>query len=232
MSTSTSSGNNNVVDFYTGKPLSAVKDEQIVRLSPEHDGLCMLYSNAKTSQNKLFTMKILCWAIRKNGEVAGMVPWLDKILPCTDLDDPFFGQFEGYYDPRNGDVFYEPPIHKMVELDTAVEFFANMDEHPDGVVQEIPDSIGTHAMLDADDDKCSLILAEVLSWRLLSNGHLEAMLVNEANVKVTPVLPGDPCLYPAQSSTQFRYFFQHHIANQIKAENPEALAAIARLFEH
>jgi hypothetical protein len=231
MSTSTPKYSNKVVDIFTGKPLSALENERIIRLSPEHDGLCMLYSNVKTTQEKLYTMKILCWAIRNNGDVVGMVPWLDKILPCTDLNDPYYGQFEGYYDLASGGIFFDAPVHKAVELDNAVEYFEPLSNNPSDIIQEIPDSIGTHAMLDSDDEH-SLILTEVLSWRLLTDGQLQAMLVNEDEVEVTPVLPGDPCLYPAEDNSQFRYFFQHHIANQIKAENPEALAAIARLFEH
>ncbi len=46
----------------------------------------------------------------------------------------------------------------------------------------------------------------------------------------TPVLAGDPCLYRAEENPEFRYFFQHHIANQIKSEDPEALQAIALLL--
>jgi len=47
----------------------------------------------------------------------------------------------------------------------------------------------------------------------------------------TPVLPGDGCLYPADKNEDFRYFFQHHIANKIKAQDPEAMAAISLLEE-
>ena len=231
MSTSAPKYSNNVVDLFSGKPLPLLEKEKIVRLSPEHDGLCMLYSNFKTTPEKLYSMEILCWAVFSNGNVVGMVPWLDKILPCTDLNDPHYGQFEGYYDTQSDEAFYDPPTHKVVELDTAAAFFVPISDEPTAVIQEIPDTIGTHALLNCAR-KHSLILTEVLSWRLLNNGHVQAMLIDEASVEVTPVLPGDPCLYPAEDNAQFRYFFQHHIANQIKAENPEALAAIARLFEH
>jgi hypothetical protein len=57
------------------------------------------------------------------------------------------------------------------------------------------------------------------------------MLADESKVKSTPVLPGDECLYPAQSRDSFRYFFQHQIANKLKDEDPEALAAISMLVE-
>ena len=47
----------------------------------------------------------------------------------------------------------------------------------------------------------------------------------------TPVLPGDDCLYAADKNNDFRYFFQHHIANKLKSQDPEALAAISLLEE-
>jgi hypothetical protein len=57
------------------------------------------------------------------------------------------------------------------------------------------------------------------------------MLINDDKVIDTPVLPGDESLYTAKSDAAFRYFFQHHIANKIKARDPEALAAISMLVE-
>jgi hypothetical protein len=45
----------------------------------------------------------------------------------------------------------------------------------------------------------------------------------------TPVLPGDECLYAADKNKDFHYFFQHHIANKLKSNDPEALAAISLL---
>jgi hypothetical protein len=98
------------------------------------------------------------------------------------------------------------------------------------VVQEIPDTLGTHAVLTGPDNK-SLVLQEVVSWRLHNDGTIAAMLIDDQKVESTPVLPGDDCLYPAQFDSQFRYFFQHHIANKIKSRDPEALAAISLLVE-
>ena len=231
--TLTSNSNSNVIDIFSKKSLNEQKNERFIRLSPEYDGLCMLYSTNKTSTEKLYTMRILCWAIRNSGEVVALVPWLDKILPCEELEDPFHGQFEGYYDLANEQVLYHPPPHKVIELETAASYYDSdaCYSGTDNVIQEIPDAIGTHAMLLANDQN-SLILTEVLSWRLLNDGHLQAMLINEGLVYVTPVLPGDPCLYPAEESANFRYFFQHQIANQIKSEDPDALAAIALLLDN
>ncbi len=220
----------NVVDLFSGKPLSALRGEQIIRLSPEFDGLSMLYSNRHTDPNKLYSMKILCWALQADGEVVGMVPWLNGLARCTDLDDAATGLFEGYYDHALDQVFHEAPPHKIAELEHAASYFGASAKNPNHIVQEIPDIIGTHAML-AGEDEDTLVLTEVLSWRLFNDGTVEAMLIDEDTVESTPVLPGDACLYPASDEPRFRYFFQHHIANQIKSEDPVALAAIAMLFE-
>ncbi|MBC6906652.1 hypothetical protein DWB84_14460 [Saccharophagus sp. K07] len=219
----------NVIDLFTGKPYLPLKDTRFIRLSPELDGLEMLYSN-EASSDKLFSLKILAWGLRANGEVVGLVPWLNDIIPCTEIRDPLNGQWEGYYDSGIDEIFFEAPIHKVVELETAAEYYDYECENPQDIVQEIPDTIGTHAVLSGADHK-SLILQEVVSWRLHHDGTISGMLINEDKVESTPVLPGDECLYAAQSDPHFRYFFQHHIANKIKSRDPEALAAISLLVE-
>lgn len=219
-----------VIDFFSGRPLSDLAQEKIIRLAPENDGLCMLYTN-DSNPERYFAMKILCWGLRWNGDVVGMVPWLNQLVSCPEIQDPVNGCWEGYYDPDIDQVFYDAPMHKVVELETALAYFeTHLADYQHALVQEIPDNIGTHAMLLGDDQK-TLTLAEVVSWRLDSEGDISAMLVDPEKMQSTPVLPGDDCLYPAQQNPQFRYFFQHHIANQIKNEDPEAMAAIALLLD-
>ncbi len=230
MKTSQSSHNkDNVVDLFTGKSLSELHDQRFVRLAPELDGLEMLYSN-DTSDDRLFSLKVLCWGLRANGEVVGLVPWLNDIVACPDICDPLNGQWEGYYDPGIDEVFFDAPMHKVIELETAAEYYELQCENEDDVVQELPDTIGTHAVL-ATEESNKLHLVEVISWRLLHDGSVYGMLTDMNKIVSTPVLPGDDCLYPAQTSDQFRYFFQHQIANKIKAEDPEALAAISLLVD-
>lgn len=230
MKTSDSDHNlKNVVDLFTGKPYASHDDSRFIRLSPELDGLEMLYSN-EASADKLFSLKILAWGLRANGEVVGLVPWLNDIVACADIQDPLNGQWEGYYDSGIDEIFFEAPIHKVVELETAAEYYDYECENPQDVLQEVPDTIGTHAVL-SDTGFRSLILQEVVSWRLHNDGTISGMLINEEKVENTPVLPGDDCLYPAQSHEHFRYFFQHHIANKIKSRDPEALAAISLLVD-
>lgn len=219
----------NVIDFFTGQSMSALHDQRIIRLAPELDGLEMLYSN-DASEGKLFSVQVLCWALKANGEVVGLVPWLDDIIACTDITDPLNGQFEGYFDSGIDDIFFEPPIHKVVELETAAEYYELSSEDDSNTMQEIPDTIGTHAVL-SDDGFHSITLTEVVSWRLRFDGSISGMLADESKVESTPVLPGDECLYAAEDRDSFKYFFQHQIANKIKSEDPEALAAISMLVD-
>ena len=221
----------NVIDLFSGKPLSQLEPSPFIRLAPELDGLEMLYSNA-SHPNKYYALKILCWALRDNGEVVGLVPWMTDIVPCPELDDPSEGHFEGYYDPGIDEVFFEAPAHKVIELETAAEYYQFHCESEHDIIQEIPDNIGTHAVLSSIDSNGALMLAEVISWQLQCDGRIHAMLVDTAKPHATPVLLGDECLYSAQDNSSFRYFFQHTIANKLKDQDPEALAAIAALVEN
>jgi hypothetical protein len=219
----------NVVDLFSGKSLSNLKDERIIRLSPELDGLEMLYSN-DVSEGKLFSLQVLCWGLRANGEVIGLVPWLNQLMACPDICDPLNGRWEGYFDPGIDEIFEEAPIHKIVELETAAEYYDYHSDSPDDIIQEVPDTIGTHAILSGDGFQ-NITLAEVISWRLFNDGGMDGMLANQEQVVSTPILPGDDCLYPANENEKFKYFFQHHIANKIKSQDPEAIAAISLLAE-
>lgn len=219
----------NVIDLFTGKSYSSQFDTRIIRLAPELDGLEMLYSN-EVSGEKYFSLKILCWALRADGQVAGLVPWLNDIIACPDIKDPLNGSFEGYYDPGIDELFFEAPIHKVVELETAAEYYDYQCDSESDIIQEIPDTIGTHAVLADEGFKC-LTLQEVVSWRLHHDGIVDCMLIDEEKVVSTPVLPGDECLYSGHSNDKFKYYFQHHIANKIKSEDPDALAAISMLVE-
>ena len=58
----------NVIDLFTGRPYSSQFDTRFIRLAPELDGLEMLYSN-EVSGDKYFSLKVLCWALRADGEV-------------------------------------------------------------------------------------------------------------------------------------------------------------------
>ena len=230
MNTSNKGDNNsNVIDLFSRKPYSSLADNRFIRLCPELDGLEMLYSNEANS-DKLFSLKILCWGLRASGEVVGLVPWLDNIVACPDICDPLNGKWEGYFDPGIDDIFFDAPIHKIVELETAAEYYELECEDDSDIVQEIPDTIGTHGVFAKNGFK-NLWLKEIVSWRLHHDGMICGMVADDNLVKSTPILPGDECLYPAQSVDEFRYYFQHQIANRIKAKDPEALAAISLLVE-
>ena len=221
--------NDNVVYLFSDSSHMGFAENNITRICPELDGLEMLYTNDSTP-DKLFSLKIVCWGLRENGEVEGMVPWLNKIIPCSEINDPLNGSWEGYRDPGIDDIFYEAPKHKTLELETAAEYYKFVPGADDEIIQEIPDSIGTHAVLATDQSE-RFMLIEVTSWRLLANGTVQGMLVDESKVETTPVLLGDASLYSAQSHPSFKYFFQHRIANKIKEQDPEALAAISLLMD-
>jgi hypothetical protein len=140
------------------------------------------------------------------------------------------GQWQGYYDQGIDELFFSAPLHKVIELESAAEYYDYQCDSDTEIIQEIPDSIGTHSVLSEDGFQ-SICLKEVVSWRLLNSGAIEAMLIDEEKMVATPVLPGDDCLYPAEQNPDFRYFFQHNIANKIKSQDPEALAAILLLQE-
>lgn len=198
----------------------------ILRLSPEHDGMELLYANDE-HPDTLFSLKILAWARTAKGGTLAVVPWLKKLVTAEQLSDPLNGHWAGYRLPESDYLFREPPEHKVCELDAATRFFGQ----PAGgtnVAQEIPDTIGTHAVFSEDHFE-TLALMEVVSWRLRGNGEVQAMVADEDAVTQTPILPGSDCLTAAQDEEDFCYFFQHGIANRLKERDPEALAAIAVL---
>ncbi len=204
------------------------KQRRLLRLAPEHDGLCILYSHHALSTQKLFALKILCWGLQADGQVVALFPWLNRLCRCSELDQPETGCWEGYYNPETGDIFDAPPEHRVLELEAAERYFERPGIRPNTVVQEVPDHIGSHAaMIDHDHH---LTLHEVLSWRLLGSGDIQAMLPDYRRQQQTPVLPGDACLYAAQEQEDFRYFFQYHIANQIKSGDPVAVRALEQLL--
>jgi hypothetical protein len=226
----TTSQPSTVIDIFTRKPLSESLNNKLIRIAPELDGLEMLYCNSE-NQDKLFSIKVLAWGLRSSGEVIGLVPWLDELVPCDEINDPLNGAWQGYYDAGVDELFYNAPLHKIVELETAADYYEYQCESDREIIQEIPDTIGTHAVRSADRFK-SITLKEVVSWRLYQDGVVSAMLIDDSKMLSTPVLPGDDCLFGTDECDDFCYFFQHHIANKIKAQDPEALAAISTLSEN
>ena len=106
----------NVIDIFTRKPLSELSNNKLIRIAPELDGLEMLYSNSENPE-KLFSVKVLAWGLRLSGEVVGLVPWLDELVACDEINDPLNGQWQGYYDQGVDELFFAAPLHKVVELE-------------------------------------------------------------------------------------------------------------------
>ena len=109
----------NVIPFPpAGKPVSS----PITRLSPEHDGMELLYANDR-HPGTLFSLKILAWARLANGETVALVPWLKAPMTANDLADPLNGRWEGYRLPDSDVLFTQAPEHKVEELKSAARFF-------------------------------------------------------------------------------------------------------------
>jgi hypothetical protein len=96
--------NDNVIDIFTRKPLSDLSNNRIIRVAAELDGLEILYSNSE-NPDKLFSVKVLAWGLKVSGEVVGLVPWLDKLVACDEINDPLNGQWQGYYDQGVDQLF-------------------------------------------------------------------------------------------------------------------------------
>ena len=225
----TSIENDNVIDMFTRKPVDDNEKTRILRLAPENDGMEMLYSN-DANPGKLFSMKILCWGMTKDGEVDAMIPWLNRVVPARQLNDPLNGHWEGYYDKAHDQAFFEPPEYKVQELEMAAQYYKHGLDDPDLIIQEIPDSIGTHAVLTEDQFR-TIMLMHVTSWRLHNDGRVHAMVADESKVTNTPILMGDESLFPAQEHEHFHYFFHHIIANKLKQGDPDALSAFSHLID-
>lgn len=218
--------NAEVIDFRQHKESN---QPTIVRLLAEQDGIEMLYSNDASDQ--IFSLKVLCWALWSDGKVDGVVPWLNRLVSCRSLDDPLNGHWEGFMDPCTGQILFEIPKYKAEYLVASAKYYPKVSSTATDILQEIPDTIGSHALFSQDQFD-TFSMQEIYSWRLYNDGSILAMAIEEDDVHTTPVLPGDDCLYSVQHRKDFHYFFQHTIANKIKANDPDALAAMAHLSDH
>ena len=67
----------------------------LVRLAPELDGLEMVYQLA-ASPDTYYGLPILAWGLREDGNVVGLVPWMESLAACHELDSHESGFFVGY----------------------------------------------------------------------------------------------------------------------------------------
>lgn len=224
MGTSLSSRPARVIDLDAMRQRQRAK-RRLIRLSPELDGLEMVYHLA-SEPDAYYGMPIMAWGLREDGEVVGLVPWMEALTPCHHLDDPEHGCFVGYRDPETEELLESPPPHKALELEHAAAYFDYEETREVTLIQQLPDTLGTHALcIDAHEGPWQL--KQVFGWRLYSDGDVEALLADEALIDSTPILPGDPCLYPGRSRHRLVYFFQRRIANRIREQDPATLEALA-----
>lgn len=244
--TTSTNNNNNVINLFTGQSIVEPTQSSIIQICPENSGIKMLYANHNKPE-RLISVPVLCWGIRNDGETVGIVPWIGEIRDCTRIEETHDISWEGYYLESTGTIFSAPPEPMVAQLATAMRFIPDnkkgepknpLPNNPlpnkgsddeKNVAQEIPDLIGTHALI-INADAQSLLLTPVVSWALDEVGEIHGMLVNEDTVEKTPVIPGDDCLYSAASNPKFCCYFQREIAEQIRLGHPETIEAIEKLL--
>lgn len=231
-----SSSTSNVINIFTGQAsISSSVSASIVRIVPEASGIRMLYANVD-QPDRLVAVPLLAWALDDCGDIVGLVPWLDEILPCQVVADKFSVLWEGYYCAASDEIFFEPGEEIISQLTLSARYNKPTNKtietglsQPRTIIQEIADPVGTHALL-LNEDNDSLLLTSVISWALDEDGQLHGMLADDNAIDKLPVLPGDACLYSADQAENFRCFFQRDIAEQIRTQHPETLEAIEHLF--
>jgi hypothetical protein len=245
--------NHNVINLFTGQSNVEAIQYSIIQICPENSGIKMIYANQHQPE-RLISVPILCWGLRSDGKTVGIVPWVGEISDCTRIDEDYDISWEGYYHQNTGVIFSEPPEAIIAQLATAMRFLSEdnaanqiaghlptTDSNERNIIQEIPDLIGTHALVLKIDDNSNndegihketrtLILTPVISWALDLEGEMHGMLVDDNAVEKTPVIQGDDCLYYASSNPNFFCYFQRDIADQIRLRNPETIAAIEKLL--
>ncbi|WP_447895624.1 hypothetical protein [Vreelandella sp. GE22] len=215
-----------VIDLETARQRHQAR-KCVIRLAPELDGLEMVYQLA-ASPDTYYGLPILAWGLRDDGNVVGLVPWMDTLSACNELNSQENGHFVGYRDPETEEIFDTPPEHKHTELTAAAEYFEYEASKEVALIQQIPDTLGTHALCMNHPD-APWHMKPVYGWRLYSNGGVEALLADEEQAQMTPIILGDKCLYDAHTRHQTVYFFQRHIANRILEEDPATLEALAMM---
>lgn len=237
------------LDNYRSIKQTASNPPRIVRISSELDGMEALY-NSDLSQEHLFSVKILFWALLDNGQVCAIVPWLKDIVTTHSLESSGGssapdGEWQGYYDTHQERIFFTAPDHKTKELELAHQFYApqapleglhspppaakrSRKSHSE-VIQELPDHLGTHAAFKHQGRK-GFYLKPIVSWQLTNCGTLQAMVPSDQDPEIVP-MPGSRELSPAEQSSEFRYYFQHGIATRIKRQDPNAMTVVSLLID-
>lgn len=215
-----------VIDLATARQRQQTQ-KSLVRLAPELDGLEMVYQ-LESSPDVFYGMPILAWGLRDDGNVVGLVPWMETLTPCQEVNSQENGFFIGYRDPETEEIFDTSPDHKYYELTAAADYFEYEASGEVTLIQQIPDTLGTHALCMSHPN-APWHMKPVYGWRLYSDGSIDALLADEQKATMTPILLGDNCLYCARAHHPSVYFFQRHIANRILEEDPATLEALAMM---
>lgn len=170
-----SSESADVVSLFTGETIETV-EQKIVAIVGESSSIRMLYSTAE-NRERLIAVPLICWAMREDGECIGVVPWINEILDCQQVQERYGVIWEGYYDAINEEILTEIPEKAKAELLINARYTPKIqldktsaDKTEDipvfltknatnaaqcqleqveyfDVIAEIADPIGTHAMI-------------------------------------------------------------------------------------
>jgi len=225
----TDNTNAEVVSLFSGQVYQPNRDHKIVRLSPEFDHIEALYSDSHGNGEEVYRANILFWALLSNGSVVGMIPWLDRLIFCNELIYPGIGAFLGYFDPGVNELLTVVPEHKYTELKSAADHFHSVTGNEEVIVQELPDTSGTHVIFSVDQLQ-SFTMREVFSWQLLSSGKTQATVINLQDVESWPVLMGDAALSVCQDDEEFYGFLQYQVAVALKQNDSSLKQHLRRLI--
>ena len=220
-----------VIDLFSGRPYQSENAPLTVRLASELDGFEALYSDSHGTPHpgqEVYSVNILFWGLLSDGSVVGMIPWFDQLISCADLNRPETGFFLGYFDPGVDELLAVAPEHKRAELESAANYFHFEPSTEDVVIQELPDTCGTHAIFSADQ-MASFSMSEVFSWRLLSSGTVQAMVIDLQDIESWPILLGDAALMACEDNDEFCCFFQYRIAIKLKQNDKDLQELLDRL---
>lgn len=213
-----------VIDLETARQRYEAK-KSLVRLSPELDGLEMVYQ-LDNDPERFYSMPVLAWGLRDDGLVVGLIPWMEKLTPCHLINSGEYGCFVGYRDPETEEIFPDPPEHKWHELTASAEYFDYESSRELTIIQQLPDHQGTYALC-MESQHQPWQLKQVYGWNLYNDGSIDALVADDSKATMTPILLKDACLYSTRTRHPKVYFFQRHIANKIMQEDPETLENLA-----
>ena len=202
----------------------SARSRKILRIVPEHDSNVVLYSSSEGGAERYYTQRIVCWALRESGQVVAIVPWLSRLVASDEIDDPEMGRPLGFYNLNSRRLLYEPPAHKVAELD-AVNTFDDYLLDDRVAAGFIPDNTGVGVLLNIGGDRHTA-LCRVIGWKLDSGGQIHALVELEGNRVLVPIGAS-----VAGAGLRVSCFIDRNLVVGLRAKDPDALLAVDLLLE-